>query len=336
VRLVAYALRRLLFVVPVVLAALFLTFAMTRIVPGNPIDRVSGPFVTDERKAELKHEAYLDRPFYTQFALYLRDLAHGRMGTSYTTAQDVSKDLRQRFPATLELVTYVMIVSILIAVPLGVLGALRRNSWVDQTTRIVSVVGVSMPVFWLGLVLLYVFFYRLGWLPGPVGRTGSIEGAETDTGLLTVDSLVRGDWHLFGNVVRALVLPVLALTFGVMAPIARLTRATMAEILESDYIRTARSLGLPFRTVVLKNALKNALVPIVTVIAVIYGYALGGVVLVEIIFSWPGLGNYSYQAIQNSDFPALQGFVILVTLVYLIIYLALDLVAAWIDPRVKY
>jgi peptide/nickel transport system permease protein len=193
-----------------------------------------------------------------------------------------------------------------------------------------------MPVFWLGLVLLYVFFYRLGWLPGPVGRTGSIEGAETDTGLLTVDSLVRGDWHLFGNVVRALVLPVLALTFGVMAPIARLTRATMAEILESDYIRTARSLGLPFRTVVLKNALKNALVPIVTVIAVIYGYALGGVVLVEIIFSWPGLGNYSYQAIQNSDFPALQGFVILVTLVYLIIYLALDLVAAWIDPRVKY
>jgi peptide/nickel transport system permease protein len=193
-----------------------------------------------------------------------------------------------------------------------------------------------MPVFWLGLVLLYVFFYRLGWLPGPVGRTGSIEGAETDTGLLTVDSLVREDWHLFGNVVRALVLPVLALTFGVMAPIARLTRATMAEILESDYIRTARSLGLPFRTVVLKNALKNALVPIVTVIAVIYGYALGGVVLVEIIFSWPGLGNYSYQAIQNSDFPALQGFVILVTLVYLIIYLALDLVAAWIDPRVKY
>jgi peptide/nickel transport system permease protein len=335
-RVVAYALRRLLLLLPVVFAALFLTFLMTRIVPGNPIDRVSGPFVTDERRAELKHEAYLDRPFYTQFALYLRDLAHGSMGTSYTTAQDVSKDLRQRLPATFELVTYTMLVAIAIGVPLGILGAVRQNSAIDQTSRIVAVMGVSIPVFWIGLVLLYVFFYKFGWLPGPVGRTGSIEGTTTRTGLITLEATVEGDWHLLEQAFRALVLPVAALTLGIMAPIARLTRGTMIEILESDYIRTARSLGLSSRVVIVNHGLRNALVPIITIIAVIYGYALGGVVLVEIIFSWPGLGNYSYTAIQNSDFPALQGFVLLVTVIYVLIYLALDIIAALLDPRVKY
>src|ERR671919_2778180 len=145
-RLAAYALRRLLLVVPVLLAALFLTFALTRIVPGNPIDRVTGPYVTDERRAELKHEAYLDRPFYTQFAYYLRDLAHGDMGTSYTTAQDVTKDLRQRFPATLELVTYAMLLAIGMALPLGIAAALRRDSWIDNVARVISVLGVSLPI----------------------------------------------------------------------------------------------------------------------------------------------------------------------------------------------
>jgi peptide/nickel transport system permease protein len=336
-RLLRYALRRLLFVIPVLAAALYLTFALTRIVPGNPIERVAGPYISDERRAELKHEAYLDRPFYTQFALYVRDLLDGKMGTSYTTAQDVSKDLRERFPASFELVTYAMLLAVLIAVPLGIVAAIKKDSWIDQIARVVSVAGVSMPIFWLGLILLYVFFFKLAWLPGPVGRTGSAStSVDRITGINTVDTLVRGEFGLFWEVVKALVLPCVTLAFVAMAPIARFTRATMAEVLESDYIRTSRSLGLPFRFVVTRHGLKNALIPILTVIAAVYGYALGGEVLVEIIFAWPGLGQYSYNAILASDFPAIQGFVLLVTFIYMIIYLILDLLTAALDPRVKY
>lgn len=336
-RLLLYALRRLLLVVPVLAAALFLTFALTRIVPGNPIDRVSGPYITDERRQELKHEAYLDRPFYTQFGLYVRDLADGKMGTSYTTAQDVTKDLRQRFPASLELVTYGMLLAILIALPLGVAAAIKKDSWVDNIARVLSVAGVSMPIFWLGLILLYVFFFKLGWLPGPVGRTGSAStSVDSITGIYTFDTLVQGEWSLFRDVVKALVLPCVTLAFVAMAPIARFTRATMVEVLESDYVRTARSLGLPVRVVVFRHALRNALIPILTIIAAVYGYALGGEVLIEIIFAWPGLGLYSYNAILNSDFPAIQGFVLLVTFGYMVIYLILDLLTAALDPRVKF
>jgi peptide/nickel transport system permease protein len=336
-RLLGYAVRRLLLVVPVLFAALFLTFALTRIVPGNPIDRVAGPYVSDEQRAAMKHEAYLDRPFYTQFALYLRDLANGDMGVSYTTAQEVSKDLRQRFPASFELVTYAMLIAVLIAVPLGIAASIRKDSWVDHVARVVSVLGVSMPIFWLGLILLYVFFYKYGWFPGPLGRTGSATSDFDEiTGILTIDTLIRRDFDMFREVVKALVLPCVTLAFVVMAPIARFTRATMAEVLESDYIRTARSLGLPFRVVTFQLALKNALVGILTIIAAVYGFALGGEVLVEIIFNWPGLGQYSYNAILASDFPAIQGFVLLVTLIYVVIYLILDILTAAIDPRVKF
>jgi ABC-type dipeptide/oligopeptide/nickel transport system permease component len=336
-RLLRYALRRVLLVVPVLAAALFLTFALTRIVPGNPIDRVAGPYVSDERRDQMKHQAYLDRPFYTQFALYVRDLAHGKMGVSYTTAQDVSKDLRQRFPASFELVTYAMLIAVAFAVPLGIAAAIRKDSWVDHVARVVSVLGVSMPIFWLGLILLYVFFFKYGWFPGPLGRTGSATSDFDDiTGILTLDTLIRRDFAAFWEVFKALVLPCVTLGFVAMAPIARFTRATMAEVLESDYIRTARSLGLPFRVVVFQLALKNALIGILTIIAAVYGYALGGEVLVEIIFNWPGLGQYSYNAILSSDFPAIQGFVLLVTFVYMVIYLVLDLLTAALDPRVKY
>lgn len=336
-RLLRYGLRRLLFVIPVLLAALFLTFALTRIVPGNPIDRVAGPYVSDERRAEMKHQAYLDRPFYTQFGLYVRDLVHGKLGVSYSTAQDVSKDLKQRFPASFELVTYAMLLAVLVAVPLGIAAAVKKDSWIDHLARVFSVSGVSMPIFWLGLILLYVFFYKYQLLPGPVGRTGSATSDFDEiTGILTIDTLIRGDFATFWEVVKALVLPCVTLAFVAMAPIARFTRASMAEVLESDYVRTARSLGLPYRVVVRKNALKNALIGILTIIAAVYGYALGGEVLVEIIFNWPGLGQYSYNAILASDFPAIQGFVLLVTFIYMMIYLVLDLATAALDPRIQY
>src|SRR5262245_54486325 len=336
-RVLRYTLRRLLLILPVLAAALFLTFALTRIVPGNPIDRVAGPYISNEQRAAMKHQAYLDRPFYTQFALYVRDLAHGQMGTSYTTAQDVSKDLRQRFPATLELVTYAMLFAIGVAVPLGVMAAIKKDSWIDHGARVIAVSGVSVPIFWLGLTLLYLFFFKWGLLPGPVGRTGSATTSVDEiTGIYTIDTLLHGDLNAWWECVKALILPALTIGFVAMAPIARFTRATMAEVLESDYIRTARSLGLPSRVVVYRLALKNAMIPILTIIAAVYGFALGGEVLVEIIYNWPGLGQYSYNAILASDFPAIEGFVLLVTFIYLLIYLVLDIVTAALDPRVKF
>src|SRR5207253_8493825 len=178
------------------------------------IDRVVGPYFSTERRAELKHLAYLDRPFYEQFALYLRDLSHGDMGTSYTTAQDVSKDLRQRFPATFELVTYAMLFAVLVAIPLGIAAAIKKDSWIDSVARAVSVLGVSRPIFWLGLMLLYVFFYYLDWLPGPVGRPGSATiFVKPITGFFTVDSLPTGNFDLFGPCVTALALPCFTLAF---------------------------------------------------------------------------------------------------------------------------
>ena len=321
-RVLRYTLRRLLFVVPVLAAALFLTFALTRIVPGNPIDRVAGPYMSNEQRAALKHQAYLDRPFYTQFALYVRDLVHGKMGVSYTTAQDVSKDLRQRFPASFELVTYAMLIAVLTAVPLGIAAAIKKDSSIDHVARVVRfgrvhadlLAGADPPL----PLLLQV---RVVPRAGRADRIGDERLPRGDRDPHARHA-AQGELRTFWAVVKALALPCFTLGFVAMAPIARFTRATMAEVLEADYIRTARSLGLPFRVVIGRLGLKNALIGILTIIAAVYGYALGGEVLVEIIFNWPGLGQYSYNAILSSDFPAIQGFVLLVTSVYMIIYLA--------------
>jgi ABC-type dipeptide/oligopeptide/nickel transport system permease component len=336
-RLLRYALRRLLLLVPVLVGSLFIAFLLTRIVPGDPIQRVAGPYASDEEVARLRHEARLDRPFYVQFVFYLKDLARGDFGDSFFTGQPVLRDLSTRFPATFELVLYGMVLAILLAIPLGVLSAVLRGRVLDHVSRVLSVLGVSVPVFWIGLVLLTLFYNELGWLPGPIGRLpiGMDEPTKT-TGLYTVDALLRGDWHVLWAAVKALILPVVTIGVVAMAPIARMTRSTMIDALDSDYVRTARSLGLPKRVIVLHHAFKNAMLPVLTLIAAVFGFLVGGEVLVEIIFSWNGLGLYSYNAILNSDFPAVQGFILLVTAIYILIYLVVDILTALIDPRVEF
>jgi peptide/nickel transport system permease protein len=335
-RVLGYAARRLLLALPVLFFALFLTFLLTRVVPGNPIDANATPYITQEQRDKLKHEAYLDRPYYVQFGLYLKDVVRGRFGTSYVSANSVKHEVLNRFPATFELVTYSMLLAMLAGVGLGVLAAVRRGSAVDHGANMLAIGGASVPIFWVALILLYLMYFRLGWFPGPVGRTGSIsESYEPWSGILTLDSLVRGDWSLLWDGIRALALPVFTVTIAAMAPIARMTRASMIEALESDYVRTARSLGFPRRTVQW-IALRNSLVPILTMAAAVYGFALGGVVVVESIFSWPGIAKFSFDAILASDFPAIQGFVILSVVVYMAIYLILDIVIAFLDPRVSY
>jgi peptide/nickel transport system permease protein len=316
---------------------MFIAFALTRIVPGNPIERVAGPYTSDERVLELKEEAGLLDPFYVQFYNYILDVLRGDLGMSYQTAQPVSKDLMDRLPASVELVLFGMTLAILLALPLGIISAVKRGTMFDHIARVLSVIGVSAPIFWIAMLLLSTFYTRLGWLPGPSGRL-PIAFSEPDriTGLYTVDTLLHGDFGTFKEAVKALVLPVVTIALVSMAPIARMTRAMMIDALDSDYIRTARSMGLPARVIVLHHAFKNAFIPVLTLIAAVFGFAIGGEVLVELIFTWPGLGLYSYNAILGSDFPAIQGFIMLATGVYLLIYLAVDLITAVLDPRVEY
>lgn len=336
-RLLRYSLRRLLLLVPVLLGALFIAFLLTRVVPGDPIGRVAGPYASKEKRAELRHDAHLDRPFYVQFGYYLRDLAKGDMGDSFFTGQPVWKDLSSRFPATLEIVLYGMVFAIALAIPIGMVSAVGRGTIFDHISRVIAVLGVSVPIFWIGLVLLTIFYNKLSWLPGPTGRLPiGMHEPKKITGLYTVDSLLRGEWHLWWESVKSLILPVVTIGVTAMAPIARMARSTMIDALDSDYIRTSRSLGIPTRVIVLHHAFKNAILPVITLIAAVFGYLVGGEVLVEIIFSWNGLGLYSYNAILNSDFPAVQGFILLVTAIYIFIYLAVDIVTALIDPRVEF
>lgn len=332
-----YLLRRLFLAGPALLGVLFITFALTRIIPGNPIDRIVGFFVTDERRAEIMREYGLDQPYHVQFVRYLGGLVHGDLGTSFLTSRPVVDDLRQRFPATLELTVSAMTIAVLAAVPLGVVSAVRKGSWVDHLGRLLSVIGVSMPVFWLGLILVYIFFFKLGIAPPPIGRLEpSVAAPPIVTGLVIVDAMLAGNVAALWSGLRVLTLPAFVLGFAAMAPLARMARSSMIEALDSPYVRAARALGLPARTVIVRHALKNALLPVVTMIAVVFGYQLGGVVLIESIFSWPGLGQYAFNAAANADFPAIQGFILYATTSYIVLFLIVDVLYGVLDRRVRY
>jgi len=336
-RLLRYILRRLLLLIPVLLGALFVAFVLTRVVPGNPIERVAGPYASDEQVAKMKEDANLNELVPVQFLFYLQDLLKGDMGDSFFTGQPVRDDLQSRFPATMELVLYGMLLGIVLAVPLGILAATRHGTLIDHVSRVIAVLGVSVPVFWIGLVLLTIFYDKLGLLPGPVGRLpiGATRPSDV-TGLYTIDAIIARDLATFADAFKALILPAVTIGITAMAPIARMTRSTMIDALDSDYIRTARSMGLPSRRIVLHHALKNAMIPVLTLIAAVFGFLIGGEVLVEIIFSWNGVGLYSYNAILNSDFPAIQGFILVVTTIYILIYLVVDVATAILDPRVEF
>ncbi len=336
-RLAWYLARRLLLVAPTLLGVLFVTFALTRMIPGNPVDRIVGPFISQERRAEIVREYGYDRPYYVQFVRYLGGVVRGDLGTSFLTSHPVVADLRQRFPATLELTVCAMGLAVVIGIPLGIVSAVRKDSWVDHVGRVVSVLGVSMPVFWLGLVLLYTLFFALKVAPPPLGRLEpGIAPPPAITGLVTVDALLTGRMDAFASAVQALVLPAVALGFGAMAPLARIARSGMVEVMESEYVRTAMALGLTARTVVLRHALRNALLPVVTMVAVVFGYQLGGVVLIESIFAWPGLGQFAFNAVANADYPAIQGFILYTTTMYIALFLVVDVLYAALDPRVRY
>lgn len=336
-RLVRYMARRLLLFLPVLLGVTFITFWITRVIPGNPVDLMVHFLVGDEVRAEITRKYGYDQPFYIQYLRYLGNLSKGDLGVSFTTSHLVSYEIASRFPATFELTTYSMLLAVVLGIPIGILAAFYKDSLFDHFARIFSVLGVSIPTFWFGIVLIMFLYYKLRWVPPPMGRLPvGVQPPPTLTKLYTVDALLTGNFEILISSFRMLMLPVVSLGLPAVAPIARMMRSEMIGVLESDYIRTARAKGLSWPAVFRRHALKNAIAPVVTMMGIIYGFLLGGSVLVEAIFSWPGIGLYAYKAAMGSDYPSVQGFMLYIALIYLLVFLVLDIVYVVLDPRIEY
>jgi peptide/nickel transport system permease protein len=334
-RVARYAIRRLALLVPVLFGVSVIAFLLLRVIPGDPVERMVSEFVPRARVEQLKREAGLTDPLPVQYGRYIGRLVRGDAGTSFVTGHPVAAELAEAFPATLELTTYAMLLSVVAGLGLGVMAAVRRDGVVDHAVRVLSVAGFSVPLFWLGLLLIYVLYFKLGLLPGPLGRIEPLVPPPARlTGLYTLDGLITGNWTALNSSTRMLILPVVTLSASAIAPLARMTRAEVLEALGSEYVRAARALGLAER-MIRRKAIRNGLLPIITVIASTYGYLLSGSVLVESIFAWPGLGQYAFNAIANSDYNAVQGYILVVTVVYVLIYLALDIAYHALDPRVQ-
>lgn len=322
--------------IPVLLGVSLVTFVTARLLPGNPAILAAGPMASPKQIAELEIKMGLDKPVWEQYYLYLRDLLHGDLGTSWRTGKPVTWELWTRFPATFELITTAMMIAVLLGIPLGVLAAIKQNTFIDHVVRVYSVAGVSIPVFWSGLVLIFIFYYLLGWAPPPIGRIGiSATPPDHITGLYILDSILTLNGSALAATLAQMALPLATLVFAMMSPITRITRSSMLEVLRDDYIRTAWASGLP-KIVVYRDAVRNALFPVLTMAGIQYGYSLGGEVLVEQIFSWPGMGRYSVDAIFNLDYAPVQAFVMYVAALYMIIYLVIDVLFAILDPRIRY
>jgi dipeptide transport system permease protein len=329
-------LKRLAMAIPSLVGVVIVTFLLTRALPGDPAAYFAGPAATPQAIQEVRVKLGLDKPLLVQFGHYVVDLVHGNLGTSLTTGQPVSAELRNRLPASAELTLLGLLVSIVIAVPLGILAATKPNSLVDHTCRVIATGGVSLPVFFTGLILVYVFYYLLGWAPAPLGRLDVFFTEPPHvTGFYLIDSLIARDPATFMAALKQLILPALTLAIFSLAPIARMTRASMLAVLSSDFVRTARSSGLSAYTVIVTYAFRNAMLPVITTLGMVFSFLLGANVLVEKVFAWPGIGSYAVEALLASDFAPVQGFVLTMAVMYVMLNLLIDALYGLIDPRVR-
>jgi peptide/nickel transport system permease protein len=317
-------------------AVIVITFALTRILPGDTAEYFAGPAATKEAIQEVRVKLGLDKPKYEQFVRYVSDLSKGDFGQSLTTGQPVIKDITSRLPASAELTLAGLLVSILIAIPLGVLAAVKEGSAIDHFSRVIATAGVSLPVFFTGLLLAYFFYFILGWAPSPIGRLDIIYSAPPHvTGFYLIDSLLARDTEVFWAALKQLILPAATLAIFSLAPITRMTRASMLAVLSSDFVRTAKASGLSTRKVILTYAFRNALLPVITTLGMVFSFLLGANVLVEKVFAWPGIGSYAVEALIASDFAPVQGFVLVMAVMYVLLNLTIDLLYGVIDPRVR-
>jgi ABC-type dipeptide/oligopeptide/nickel transport system permease component len=329
-------LKRLATVIPTLIGVIVVTFLLTRVLPGDPAVYFAGPAATPESIAEIRKSLGLDRSLPDQFLRYVNDLAHGNFGNSLSTGRPVAAEISSRLPASAELTLFGLFLAIAIAVPLGIFAAVKQGSWIDHLCRVIATAGVSLPVFFTGLLLVYVFYFRLGWSPAPLGRLDAFATSPPDiTGFFLIDSLITGNFETFRAAFSQLILPAVTLAVFSLAPITRMTRASMLAVLASEFIRTARASGLNSRTVILTYAFRNAMLPVVTTLGMVFSFLLGANVLVEKVFAWPGIGSYAVEALLQSDFAPVQGFVLTMAVLYVALNLIIDMLYGVIDPRVR-
>jgi ABC-type dipeptide/oligopeptide/nickel transport system permease component len=334
-RLVAYIGRRLIFVGPQLVGILLVSFLLVKLIPGDPAVLMLGPFATDDGLARLREELGLDRSILAQFLIYISKVIRGDLGTSWQTTMPVTSDLAQRFPATLELITLSLLVALFIGMPLGVAGARNKRGILRKIADYYGLVAGALPDFWFALVLIFIFYTMLGVAPAPLGRIDfTVIPPPTITGSLLIDSLATGNWAAFRNAAGHLILPVLTLGIVNAGPILKMTQSTTERMLEADFSRYAEMCGLP-RHVVVRHALRNALPSVITIVSVLYGFLIGGAVLVEIVFSWGGAGQYAVQGVLNADLNPVLGFVLYSAILSLVIYLVVDLLYFALDPRTR-
>lgn len=332
-----FIIRRLLTTIPLVLGMTLVTFVISHSVPGDPVAAHLGQASMDSPTivAAFREEWGLDKPLHEQYLTYLGKLLQLDMGRSIRTRQPIAEDLGRFLPASAELAIAATTMSIVVGIPFGVISAVRRNRAIDHVVRVLSLLGVSSPVFWIALVGLYVLYFRLGWLPGPGRLEVGMDEPMRLTGMYTLDSLLSANWDAFRSSLRHLILPSLVLASVHTGLVTRMTRSSMLEVLAADYVRTARGKGLHEWVVIYRHALANALIPTVTVIGLSFGDILAGTVLLETIFAWPGIGRYAYQSAITLDFPAIMGVSALIAGIFVVVNLSTDVSYAFLDPRVR-
>jgi ABC-type dipeptide/oligopeptide/nickel transport system permease component len=330
------ALRRLATALPSLAGVIIVTFLLTRALPGDPAAYFAGPAATAQAIEEIRHLMGFDRSLAVQFIDYLRHLAQGDLGTSLSTGQPVLQELVTRLPASAELTLSALLLSVAIAVPLGIAAALRPGSLIDHACRITTTAGVSLPTFFTGLLLVYLFYYLAGVAPAPLGRLDVFSTAPPQwSGFYLIDSLIARDFDTFWAALSQLILPAATMAIFSLAPLARITRASMLAALGSEFIRTARASGLAPRRITYVYAFRNAVLPVITTLGMVFSFLLGANVLVEKVFAWPGIGSYAVEALIASDYAPVQGFVLTMALLYVMLNLAIDLLYGLIDPRVR-
>ncbi len=347
----AYATRRLLGLIPVLFGVSLLVFLIPRLVPGDPATIMLGERSSEAHRERLREELGLNRPLFldfqgasergvsalfdTQYFEFMGNVLVLEFGRSIYSFIQVRDGLFQRFPATVELALMAMFFAVLFGIPLGVIAALRRGTIIDTGVTIIALAGVSFPVFWLGIIFIYIFAVNLGWLPSS-GRISVTQAIPGGTGFYVIDGILHGRWDFVRDALRHLLMPALAVGTIPLAIVVRMTRSSMLEVLNQDYIRTAAAKGLSRRNVTVKHALRNALLPVITIIGLSFGSLLSGAILTETVFSWPGIGRWIYQAIASRDYPIIQGGVLFVAFMFVVVNLIVDLSYSIIDPRIQY
>ena len=328
--------RRLMFLVLVLFGLSLITFTLSHLVPADPARLIAGPRASKSAVEKVRHEYGLDKPVYKQYVDYVKGVSRLDFGRSFTSRRPVREDLGRYLPATIELGLYAFLLAALVGIPLGVASAVKRDTFVDHVSRFVSISGLALPVFWLAIMTQFLFFGKLGWLPDGERLPVEVEPPRAITHLYAIDALLTGDLHTFKIAVQHLAMPVVVLAYGSLAVVTRMVRGGMLEVLNQDYVRTARAKGLAQNVVVVRHALKNALLPTVTSLGLQVGLLFSGAFLVEIVFSWPGIGRYTVKATETIDYNAIMATTLIIAVIFVVVNLLVDILYLFLDPRISY